>query len=347
MRPHAWTVAAGVGALASGAFVAGLLAASAPRDAALDHASETWTVPTSTVFLEDERQVAAKPVVDPGVALTSDASGRVTRWECREGGVISSGTVPLVVDDGPVVALATEVPLWRDLALGADGEDVRALQAELERLGFADSSTGTYDEATDSAVDALLGSVGASPEPGAAWTESVLWLPGPEVTLETCDVALGEHLAPGDRVATTVGSLTRLLLAPPDARDLVAGERSVSYAGVTAEADPPDASGTVVIDDAAVLEAVRGGPDLAAWQDGAEFSVPLQYVLRNPVEAIAVPPAALFALDGVSGCVRSGGADRQVTVLASRLGQTMIVPDDEAPLEAVDRPPTDRPEACA
>lgn len=347
MRSHVWTVAAGVGAMVSAAFVAGLLLAPSPRDAALDPAVTAWTVPTSTVDLDDERQVAATPVLDPGVVLTSDASGRVTRWECREGGVISSGTVPLVVDDRPVVALATEIPLWREPTLGVDGADVRALQDELERLGFAGSSTGTYDEATVSAVDALLSSVGAARWPGAAWTESLLWLPGPEVTLETCDVALGEHLAPGDRVATTVGSLTHLLLSPPDARDLVAGERSVSYAGVTAEADPPDASGTVVVDDAAVLEAVRGGPDLAAWQDGAELSVPLQYVLQTPVETVAVPPAALFALDGASGCVRSDGGDRRVTVLASRLGQTMIVPDDEAPLEAVDRPPTDRPEACA
>lgn len=346
MRLHAWTVVACLGSLASGAFVAGLLVASAPRDATLDPASETWSVPTSTVFLEDERQVAATPVVDPGVALTSDASGRVTRWECREGGVISSGTVPLVVDDRPVVALAMEVPMWRDLTPGTDGEDVFALQAELERLGFASSPTGTYDEATVSAVDVLLTSVGASPGASASWTESVLWIPSPEVTIATCDVALGEHLAPGDRVATSDGSLTRLVLVLPDARDLVAGERSVSYAGVAAEVDPPDASGTVVVDDPAVLEAVRGGPDLAAWQDGAEASVTLRYVLRTPVETVAVPPAALFALDGGSGCVRSAGADRRVTVLASRLGQTMVVPDGTAPLESVDRAPTDRPETC-
>lgn len=347
MRPHAWTVAAGVGALCSGAFVAGLLLAPVPRDGALAPASETWTVPTSTVYLEDERQVATTPVVDPRVPLTSDASGRVTRWECREGGVISSGTAPLVVDDRPVVALASDVPLWRELALGADGEDVRAIQAELERLGFAGPPSGTYDEATVSAVDTLLRSVGTSPEPGVAWTESVLWLPGPEVTVESCDVALGERVESGDRIATTAGLPTHLVLALPDARDLVAGARSVSYAGVTAEAGAPDAGGMVIVDDPAVLEAVRGGTDLASWQDEAELSVTLRYVLQTPVETVAVPPAALFALDGVSGCVRSGGDDRRVTVLASRLGQTMVVPGDGAPLKAVDRAPADPPESCA
>ena len=136
------------------------------------------------------------------------------------------------------------------------------------------------------------------------------------------------------------------------ATGLVGGARTVSFAGVRAEI-PDNAEGApvVVVDDEALVAALGRSGEYAAWvESGGQTTLSAGFALRDPVEAVAVPPGALFALDGQRACVRSDGRDRAVTVVASRLGQSLVRADDSAPavvdLAVVDRPPSDPSASC-
>lgn len=346
-RAHPGTVALGGVVAASVGLVAGLLAAPAPRDPGVEGVAESWTAPTATVQLSDERVVGATPDVTPGAALTSEGSGKITVWECSPGSTIRSGTAPLVVDDRPVLALATSRPLWRDLSMGDEGGDVHAVQVELERLGLSGPPSGVFDTMTAAAVDAILDPSGGAPSSEGLPAEAVVWISAPEVTVESCDLGVGELVTPGSRLATIAGSLAGLQVELPASTGLVHGARSVVYGGSAAEVDPAPDDSVIVVDDVELLAAVAAGPDYQAWvaSDGLT-PVTVEYVLRAPVEVIAVPPGALFGLEVSAGCIRSGGRDHPVTVVASRAGQTFVVLDDGTEVESVDRAPGDPTRTC-
>lgn len=346
LRPHAGTLAVVTAVVVSVSFVAGLHAVPSPRDPILAAAPVEWSVPTSPVRLADERQVMATPVVRPGAVLTTGASGRVTDWGCTPGATVVSGSAVLAVDDRPIFALATSRPLWRDIGPGDEGDDVRAVQDELVRLGLGTSSSGVVDPATAASIDALLASAGVASADGVLATEVVVWVPASEVVVETCDVALGGFVVEGGQVATTVGSVSSIAVELPVAPGLVDGARTVSFAGVVADVPEAESGTTVRLDDGPLMDAVEASAEYTAWLESeGQTTMSLEYALRDPVDAIAVPPGSLFALDGPAACVRSDGRDHAVTIVASRLGQSLVRVDGELDehevLTAVDRAPTD------
>lgn len=343
---HPGTITLGGVVLACLGLVAGLLAAPAPRDPSLEGAAVTWSAPVVPVQLTDERVVVAAPDVVPGAALMSEATGKITVWECSPGSTIRSGTAPLAVDDRPVLALATSRPLWRALSMGDEGDDVHALQVELERLGLAGPPSGTFDSGTSSAIDGILDPSGVSPPSDSLPSGTVMWISAPEVTVESCDLGLGELVMPGSRLATASGSLVGLQIESPSSTGLVSGARSVVYGGIAVDVEPTSDS-LILVDDVGLLAAVAAGPEYEAWtaSDGLT-PITVEYVLRSPVEAMAVPPGALFALEASEGCVRSGGRDHPVTVMTSRVGQAFVVFDEGIEVESVDRAPADPPRAC-
>lgn len=56
------------------------------------------------------------------------------------------------VNDTDVILVEGDVPFWRDLAPGVDGEDVRQLQQMLSDLGFDVDVNGSWDATTSDAV---------------------------------------------------------------------------------------------------------------------------------------------------------------------------------------------------
>jgi len=283
------------------------------------------TAPVSSQVFDDARRVRVTPQIAEEAPLSLADSGRVTASSCATGGVIESGSSPATVDDRPVLALATSVPLWRDLAPDMEGEDVRALQVELARLGFSVRADGEYGNATKTAVTRLFKDAGVAKPSGDLPAASVLWLPASSVAVKECGAPLGA-VAGEEPFVTVAGALTSLRLAD-SVTDGAPGARVVRYGELTA----PVGEGGVVTE-ATFLEAVQRGPELAAWQrsEGSE-PVTLEYVLAEPLDVAVVPPGALFALSGTSGCVVGDGVPRAVTVVSSSLGQTLVTFEGAAP----------------
>jgi peptidoglycan hydrolase-like protein with peptidoglycan-binding domain len=74
---------------------------------------------------------------------------------------IQEGDVLLTASGRPVFVLQGAIPVFRDLATGVSGEDVRQLESGLERLGFDPGPVdGNYDEQTGLAVADWYASAG-------------------------------------------------------------------------------------------------------------------------------------------------------------------------------------------
>ncbi|TGJ96266.1 hypothetical protein DLJ96_11045 [Actinotalea fermentans ATCC 43279 = JCM 9966 = DSM 3133] len=278
-------------------------------------------VPVSRQVFDDARRVKVTPVVAEEGTLQVTDTGKVTRSQCAPGAVIESGSSPVTVDDRPVVALATSIPLWRDLAPTAKGDDVKALQVELARLGHKVATDGTYGDATKAAVTTLFKAAGVAKPTGDLPVASVLWLPAPSVTVKACEVPVGAATS-AEAFATTAGTLASLGLSDT-LTGVTPGDRVLRLGEVSA----PVGEGGIVTDPA-FLEAVRGSVEFAGWQrtEGSE-PLTLEYVLAAPLDVSVVPPGALFALSGTAGCVSVDGTAFPVTVVASSLGQTLVTFD--------------------
>ncbi|PFG41779.1 putative peptidoglycan binding protein [Isoptericola jiangsuensis] len=313
--------------LVAGGALAGMLVAAGPVPASVAGSDGPTSAPVTLESHDDARTVKVEPVLSASSRLDLAASGTVTRTSCTPGGEIVSGTSPVTVDGRPVVALATAVPLWRELSWGDEGDDVEALQAELVRLGHDLDADGEFGRATYDAVNALLADVGVGRPDGRIAPADVLWIPARRVAVTSCETPLGGSAG---AFATTSGVLTGLRLTGGTAED--GRERVARVAGVEA---PVGADGTVTDPD--LLAALADSPEMDTWRrtDG-ESGLTVELALADPLEVAVVPPGALFGLVGDHGCVRSDGATHPVTVVASSLGQTSVTFDDADVPDRVD-----------
>ncbi len=325
--------------LVTGGAIAGVLVVPERTPASLrGPATAEASVAVVTHEFDDARQVPVTPQLTPSTTLTLGDSGRLRRSACAPGATIASGSSPATIDDRPVLALATDVPLWRDLAPDSRGDDVASLQRELARLGFDVEPDGEYGAATKASVSALQRDVlGLARPPGALAVASVLWLPAPSVTVTTCEAQVGQPFA-GTGLATVAGVLesVRIDAVPQDATP---GDRVVRLAGSQTTAAVGDDG---VVRDRSFLDAVH---DDAAFRfsqsEGATEPMTLDYVLAQPLQVSTVAPGALYGLSGGTACVVADGRPRPVTVVASSLGQTFVTFDDgSTPARVALTPPT-------
>ncbi len=148
-----------------------------PRQAAADAAPPSPSVVTAVA----ERRVLAEPLVLRGSVVAGasvailppvGAAGPtavVTKVEMKSGDVVKSGTVLLEQSGAPIIGLTLPFPLYRDLVGGASGPDVSAVQQAIRALGYATSTSGTVDAATQSALTKLFKARGyAAPVPDGA-----------------------------------------------------------------------------------------------------------------------------------------------------------------------------------
>lgn len=93
---------------------------------------------------------------DP-LALPNRASGVLT-WLPEAGAIIEPGDVLYMVDDEPVVYLPGDVPAYRGLREGDEGNDVLQLEEFLDSLGYMETFNATVDgdftSYTESAIEA-------------------------------------------------------------------------------------------------------------------------------------------------------------------------------------------------
>ena len=323
-RVAAATLAALV--VAAGGAVAGVMLTAAPTADSLASPAPTTTVEVTTRPYDDARNIDLRPVASDGRALTAAASGTITATRCVVGDELSSGDQLVAVDGRPVVALATTMPLWRDLALGARGADVTALNEELRRLGHPAGQGDRFDAATRDGVRALLANAGASSPDGTLPLAHVAWLPSRTTTLGACEHRLGDR-TDGGRLATAGGGVVALQAAmlPPNARH---GDRVVTVAGVRTYLGE---DGQVT--DREALDAWFASPEGFAWRNLGDDApaTTVTWELAQPLETAVVPPGALAGADGPRPCLATPDGARAVEIVGSGLGKSYVQMLDGTP----------------
>lgn len=312
--------------LASAGGVAGaVLAAPAPTPAGLEAAEEPRTAQVQHQSFADERGVEVTFRVEDERSLVARTGGTLTWSGCTPGVPVTSGQVLLRADERPVVALHTDVPLYRALKAGDKGSDVAALQRELAALGHGVTADGRYGVSTTRAVKKLFADAGVVRPDGTLQLAGVVWMPERTLTPSTCATTPGGALADGQVVATVAGALTAVTHPVP--ADLREGPRDLTLFGIRAELEQT----TGEITDPAFLAQVVATVDYAVARQSEDEQKPkATLALREPVDALKVPPTALFAIEGDAACVQQDDEGVPVTLVGSGLGASLVQPTDPA-----------------
>ena len=117
----------------------------------------TTTIRARTLSDDVEGQLMAFP----HATVSVPAEGTVTRTGIAVGVNLDEGSVVGVVNERPILLMQGAVPMWRTLASGMHGEDVRQLQAALARFGYAIyDDSGSYGDSTALAMNQFLAALG-------------------------------------------------------------------------------------------------------------------------------------------------------------------------------------------
>jgi len=273
-------------------------------------------VTVSVEVFDGSKTMSANVVLGQSQVLRSPVSGVLTKTKCEEGGTVTSGTAPLAVNGSPVLALASGVPLWRDITYGMKGADVTAVQKELKRLGFKVYVTGVWDGASRTAMKALLEKVGLSSTTGALLVSQVIWMPSAALVVSACGFQVGDPIGTGAVWAKSGAGLVGLTLANPPGNGWIA-----VYHDATA---PVGNDGEIT--DEAFLALVGASVDFAfATAPGGPGTVQLTVRLAQALNVLVVPPGAIIPTGPGAGCVVGGdGSVVLVSIVASSLGKTMV-----------------------
>ncbi len=115
---------------------------------------ESSVVVRGTVRFEGSTSVTVSGGLGPAV---------VTGAPPAQGDVVNEGDVFVEVTGRPVFVLAGELPMFRSIVPGAEGDDVVQFEEALQRLGYdVGTVDGVYDEALEQAVTAWYSDAGYS-----------------------------------------------------------------------------------------------------------------------------------------------------------------------------------------
>lgn len=328
----ALVTSAAVGAAATAA----VLSPFAP--ASVSAAQTPAELPVTAQSFLDARAVSITADLGAARPVTVPVAGTVTALSCTVGRPLTSGSSPVAVDGVPLVALATTVPLWRDLAKGASGADVTAVQQALVALHQPLAKPyGTVTTQTLTAWQHVLSAAGVrSTQPAQKIQRSqVVWLPDAAAPVLTCPLALGADVAPGASLATVSPQLNaaRLVSMPSP---LAPGARVLRVGGLAVHVD---ASGAIT--DRRELTALSRSTAVTAATDPHAITASLE--LAAPSKVAVVPPSAVVGPDATHTCVVSHNQAIRVAVLGSQLGESYVTFGDNPPTSVVVDPPRATP----
>ncbi|GGM51103.1 peptidoglycan-binding domain-containing protein [Dactylosporangium sucinum] len=282
--------------------------------------SEVLSTPTK---VDDQRQVELVPEMRDGAAARVLRSGTLTSLDCKPGDTVRNGSFPVAVDGVRLLALSTDVPLWRDLDTGTTGADVTAVQQTLKSLGTNVKVTGRFDEQTRRGLRTLYGKAGRTWEGSTLRRDAVVWLPPNPAAVASCEAELGQQLSAGDpilKLRSTV--LAFAFKAVP--KDLVAGPRILAIGDVRVPI-----IGYQPISGPREVAALGATEAFRAWLD-AEGKIPLpaSLVLAEPILALPVPAAAVAVSATGAACLqRTQGGPLAITVVGSSMGRSLVTWD--------------------
>lgn len=311
--------------------------------AILSDAGEVTSVGVSTQQYSASRQVSLTAVSSASQQVTTSATGTVTEL-LFSSGTLNSGTTVMRVNDSPVIALHTDVPLYRDLNIDDTGADVRSLNRELGRLGRyqGDLESDRYSWYTQVAVQRMFAEANMPGEyDGTTLPLSMLiWMPDQSDVIDDWQARRGGTVTAGMVLGTVPGRLLRF-----DLKDIAASDqdRSLTIAGVTATLP----AGRTSIDDRSVLDQVQrtdqyreqtansAATGLPSGNDGSDANasghanvvsgnITASLSLERPITVLRVPAGAVFGIEGASGCISSGGATIPISIVGSELGVSLV-----------------------
>jgi peptidoglycan hydrolase-like protein with peptidoglycan-binding domain len=266
--------------------------------------------------------------------VSSGAAGTVTRL-LGQGERVGRGDELYRVDERPVTLLVGEVPMYRDLAIGDSGVDVRQLERNLAKLGYDGFETDrAFTASTAEAVRAWQRKIGVEPTGRVARRDAVFAPAGGRV--DAVHLRAGSVVSPGAPILDLTGSdQIAAVEAQLDDRDRF----DMGSKATVVLPDGDEIKGTVRA--VRVMRAGRGGAagesgaGLGGGETEAESVLDVELALAKapdalvgaPVEVdvaideragvLVVPVTALLALaDGGYGLevVRDDGASKIVRV---------------------------------
>lgn len=333
---------AGVAVLAIAAASVATVAFGGTRKAAPDRTGlpPATTQVTRTTLTQTE-DVDGTLGYGEATVVSGRLSGTVTALPA-EGSTVDRGKAMYTVDNRPVPLLYGMLPLYRRLAIGVEGADVKQFEENLAALGYQWFTVDDeYTSATATAVEEWQSDLGL-PETGQVDLGRVLYGPGA--------VRIGEHRAhPGDpangpiltytgtvRLVTVALDVTKQDLVVAGAATTVKLPSGTSVAGTvtsvgtvaTAATSSQGASTTTIEVKVAVAEQEKLGT-----LDRAPVEVTL--VAQRRENVLTVPVAALLALaEGGHGLEIVAGTTTRVVAVKAGLfagGRVEVSGDGIAP----------------
>jgi peptidoglycan hydrolase-like protein with peptidoglycan-binding domain len=138
------------------------------------------------------------------VTVSSSAAGTVTRLR-GQGARVRRGDELYRVNERPVTFLVGEVPMYRDLAIGDSGADVRQLEANLAKLGYDGFETdGAFTASTAEAVRAWQRKIDVEPTGSVARSDVAFVPAGGRV--DALHVRAGSAVSPGVPILDLTGT---------------------------------------------------------------------------------------------------------------------------------------------
>jgi peptidoglycan hydrolase-like protein with peptidoglycan-binding domain len=266
--------------------------------------------------------------------VNSSAAGMVTRL-LGQGERVGRGDELYRVDEQPVTLLVGEVPMYRDLAIGDSGVDVRQLETNLAKLGYDDFETDTaFNAPTAEAVRAWQRKIGVEPTGSVARSDVVFAPAGGRV--DAVHVRAGSVVSPGtpildltgtDRIAALEAELddrdrfdigSKAIVVLPDGDEIKGTVRAVRVVragpgGAASESGEGSSGGETDVESVLDVElALAKAPD-----DLVGAPVEVNVAIDERVGILVVPVTALLALaDGGYGLevVREDGTTKIVRV---------------------------------
>lgn len=287
----------------------------------LSAAQETTSAAVSVQEYSGSQQVTLVPTVSAEQDLIGNASGTVTDdWST---GGLTSGKGAYRVNDRSVVALNTAIPLYRDLNTGDKGDDVLALNNELNRLGYNSvPDSNVYWWATSDGWRQLMADNGNTSD-GSLQLADTIWIPQASVSVDAWTATKGSTVGNGTPVGKIPGTLTKLSIknGTPSSE-----ERTISTLGVTGTLP----ANTTDMTDSAFLQQVAATGDYRSLsQDEKSNGIDASVALTAPIQTLRVPAGAVFGLNGSTGCIVPETGQRKgktvpVTIVGSELGVSLV-----------------------
>ncbi|WP_165964475.1 efflux RND transporter periplasmic adaptor subunit [Actinomadura sp. KC216] len=252
-------------------------------------------------------------------AVVNQAKGIYT-WVPSEGREIGCGRALYRVDEKPVVLICGGTPAYRALSVGDEGREVRDLNGNLVKLGYAEKSeldprSDHYGSETAEAVSELQDELGVV-RTGRLDLGDAVFLPGPLLVTKAMAKA-GTRAAPGGQVAQATSARRQVTV------ELDPGQQSQVKVGDRTQITLPDNRTTPGKVSRIGTVAKSGDGEGGDKSDSSGSTIPVYVTLTRPKDAGKLDEAPVrvqITTDGIAKALIV-----PVTALMGRAGGGYVV----------------------